>query len=127
MRLVDDYEHALTALDLAEPVARDNHMHRELSQVHYYRGSIFFPLGNLEGGLEQHGLALDHARRAGEADEEAQALSGLGDANYMRGYMITAFGFYDQCIELSRRHGFGRIEIANLTLRADTNLYQNRL
>ena len=41
--------------------------------------------------------------------------------------MITAFGFFDQCIELSRRHGFGRIEIANLTLRANANLYQNRL
>ena len=127
MRLVDDYDNALSALDQAEPIARANDMHRELSQVHYYRGSIYFPLGNLEGCLEQHGLALDHARRAGSAEEEALALSGLGDANYMRGYMITAFGFYDQCIELSRRHGFGRIEIANLTLRADTNLYQNRL
>ena len=84
-------------------------------------------MGNLEGCLEQHGLALDHARRAGSAEEEALALSGLGDANYMRGHMITAFGYFDQCIELSRDNGFGRIEIANLVLRADTNFYQNRV
>jgi tetratricopeptide (TPR) repeat protein len=127
MRPVDDYDRALATLDRAEPIARDNDMHRELSQVHYYRGSIYFPLGNLEGCLEQHGLALEYARRACSAEEETLALSGLGDANYMRGHMIKAFGYYDQCIELSHRNGFGRIEIANLVLRADTHLYQNRL
>lgn len=95
MRLVDDYDQALATLDRAEPIARDNEMHRELSQVHYYRGSIYFPLSNLEGCLEQRGLALDHARQAGSPEEEALALSGLGDANYMRGHMIMAFGYYD--------------------------------
>ena len=95
MRLVDEYDQALATLDRAEPIARDNEMHRELSQVHYYRGSIHFPLSNLEGCLEQHGLALDAARRAGTPEDEALVLSGLGDAIYMRGHMITAFGYYD--------------------------------
>ena len=35
MRLVDDYDQALATLDRAEPIVRDNDMHRELSQVHY--------------------------------------------------------------------------------------------
>ncbi len=31
MRLVDEYDQALATLDRAEPIARDNEMHREFS------------------------------------------------------------------------------------------------
>jgi len=38
------------------------------------------------------------------------ALGGLGDAEYVRGRMISAYDRFRQCVELSERHGFGRIE-----------------
>jgi hypothetical protein len=67
-------------------------------------------------------LAL--ARRLRSPLAEARALSGLGDAAYARGHMRTAHQHFDRCIALARRHGFGRIESANLHMRGLTVLYQ---
>ena len=127
MRVTDDYEEALAALDRAQDVAGPHGLHKELSRIHYYRGSLYFPLGNIDGCLEEHEKALDYARRAGSPEEEARALSGLGDADYLRGRMITAHGHFKRCIELCREHGFGRIEIANRYMVGVTLLYQNEL
>jgi tetratricopeptide (TPR) repeat protein len=72
-------------------------------------------------------LALDYAREAASPELEARALSGLGDAYYLRGRMITAHDRFQRCLELCGAHGFGRIEVANLYMRGTTNLYQNNL
>jgi len=37
--------------------------------------------------------------------------------------MITAHGHYSRCIDLSRKHGFGRIEVAHLGQRGFTRVY----
>jgi len=124
MRVVDAYDQALEILDKAEAVASgDPRLAAELSQIHYYRGSIYFPLGNIEGCFEQHELALQHGRRARSVECETRALSGLGDASYSRGRMVAALNYFRQCVELSESQGLGRIAINNHYMVAWTRLY----
>jgi class 3 adenylate cyclase/predicted ATPase len=125
MRIVDRIDDALGTLDRAQVMATEHRLDRELSQIHYCRGNLYFP--RFDGCLEQHELARRHARDAGSVEDEARALSGLGDAYYLRGRMITAHGHFDRCIELCREHGLARIEVANLQMSGATLLYQNRL
>jgi len=40
------------------------------------------------------------------------ALGGLGDAEYVRGRMISAYDRFRECVELCERRGLGRIEVA---------------
>ena len=58
---------------------------------------------------------------------EAQALGGLGEAEFVRGHMISAFEAYDACIALARREGDLRIVAANLSMRGQTLNYKNEL
>jgi tetratricopeptide (TPR) repeat protein len=123
MRITGDHERACAALDKAAAVALASDLAAELARVHYLRGSLHFPRGELEGCLREHGLALVQARRAGSPEIEAQALSGLGDAEYGRGRMVTAHACFQRCVTLCRGHGLGRIEVANLGAAGLTRLY----
>ena len=124
MRVVDAYDRALEVLDQAEAAAAgDPRLATELSKIHYYRGSVYFPLGNIDGCLKQHKLALQHGRKAKSVECEARALSGLGDASYLRGRMITALDYFRQCVDLSESHGLGRIAVSNHYMVAWTRLY----
>ncbi len=79
----NDPERAIrAAFDKAELAASRDNLTSELAQLHYLRGNLYFPLGNLDGCLEQHQLALDFARQVGSTESEALALSGLGDAKH---------------------------------------------
>ncbi|MCZ6575191.1 MAG: tetratricopeptide repeat protein [Gammaproteobacteria bacterium] len=127
LRVVDRYDEAFEALDLAESAATNHGLTGELAQIHYHRGNLYFPLGDIDRCLEQHELALRYARHAGSAEGEARALGGLGDAYYMRGHMITAHDHFHRCIELCRANGFGRIELPNLPMRGLTRWYQHDL
>ncbi len=51
----------------------------------------------------------------------------MGDAEYVRGRLLTARGYFERCIELCRRHGFGRIEVASLPMAAITRFYAGEL
>ncbi len=127
MRITDRYDEALAVLDQAEAVARRHGLVRERAEIHHIRGNLYFPLGKIDGCLEQHELARKHARAASALEDEAHALGGLGDAYYMRGRMITAFDHFNRCVELCRKRGFGRIEVANLPMRGHSRLYKNEL
>ena len=127
MRVVDRFDDALEVLQLAEAAAGAHVLAAERAHIHFYRGNIYFPLGNIDGCLEQHELARKAAREAGTPEDEARALSGLADAYYLRGRMITAHDHFHQCIELCRENGFGRIEVANLQMRGRTRYFQNLL
>ncbi len=127
MRVLDRYDEALEALEQAETIARGLGLDLERSQVHYYRGSLYFPLGNIEGCLKEHEQALAHSRRAHSPEWEARALSGLGDAYYSQGRMITSLKHFRTCIELCRKHGFGRIEVGNRYMIAWNRLYLNEV
>jgi len=123
MRVLDGYDEAFEALDKAEALAEPRALSSELTRIHYLRGSVCFPLARIEESLRHQQLALDYARKAGSLESEALALSGLGDAEYARGRLLTANEHFRDCVTLSRAHGFGRIEVANLPMLAWMHRY----
>ncbi|MGY8667079.1 adenylate/guanylate cyclase domain-containing protein [Bradyrhizobium sp. UFLA05-109] len=127
MRISDQIQDAFQALEEAQALATAENLIVELSRIHHLQGNLYFPLGKIESCVKQHDLALRYARQAGSAEREAQALGGLGDAAYVRGRMLTARRYFDQCVAVSRQHGFGRIEVANLNMAALTRQYANEL
>ena len=127
MRVVGRFEDALAVLDQAETMARDQHLTRDLAHVHHLRGNVYFPLGRLDGCLEQHELAQRLARETDAPDLEARSLGGLADANYMRGRMLTAYEHYRHCVELARERGLGAVEVANWPMVGCARRYTNEL
>lgn len=125
MRVSDNYKEALEALDRAELIAEAEELDLERSQTHYYRGNLYFPLGRIEECLVEQQKALDYAHRAGSVEGEARALSGLGDAHYLQGRMITAHDYFRRCVDFSRANALTRIEAGNRYMVAWTMLYQN--
>jgi tetratricopeptide (TPR) repeat protein len=116
MRVVDRLDEAISLLDRAQTVASRHGLLLELARIHHLRGNLFFPLGRLDDCADQHRFALDHARRAGSAREEAAALGGLGDASYAQGRIVSAHEQISRCVALAREHGFGQIEVANFSM-----------
>jgi tetratricopeptide (TPR) repeat protein len=100
----------------AEALTRDPGWEIEAAQIHYLRGSLYFPLGNIEGCQKEHERALELARRAGSPEWEARALSGLGDAHYAAARPLTSYRYFEECIQLSRAHSLGRVEVSNLAM-----------
>jgi DNA-binding winged helix-turn-helix (wHTH) protein/tetratricopeptide (TPR) repeat protein len=125
MQVMDRHDEALAALRHAEEALPGAGSPELRAQIHARRGNTYFILSDIEACLAQHEQALSYAREAGSPTCEAQALSGLGDAYYLRGRMRTAYEHFDCCIALCRRHGLGRIEVANLAMRGLTRSYQN--
>ena len=125
MRMVDDYDDALTALDQAQPVAEDEDLPGELSRIQELRGHLYFTLGKVDECLGAQTRALEFARADGSPELEALALGGLGDSEYAQARMITAHGHYENCIELSQKHGLGRIEVAYAVMIGQTQCYLN--
>jgi len=123
MRVTDNIDGALLALDQAESAARNYDLTPELSRIHHLRGNLYFPLGKIDSCLQQHEMALECARQASSPESEARALGGLGDAEYARGRMKSAYRYFNECVQLSRKQGFGRIEVANFSMLGDTRLY----
>jgi class 3 adenylate cyclase/tetratricopeptide (TPR) repeat protein len=123
LHVTDRYDEALAALDDAEAIASAAGLGLERARLHYLRGNIHFPRGRIEDCLREHQTALRHAREAGSPEAEARALGGLGDAAYVQGRFLTAYANYAHCVEVARRHGLGRIEVANLNMAAITRLY----
>lgn len=127
MRIIDQIQEAMVMLDKAEKPAIENHLALELAQIHHLRGNLFFPLGDHDGCVREHKEALKWAGEAGSQEAEARSLGGLGDAFYGPGRMATAHDYYDRCVAVSREHGFGQIEVANLPMVGWTLTFQNEL
>ncbi|SLN71292.1 adenylate/guanylate cyclase domain-containing protein [Oceanibacterium hippocampi] len=123
LRVADRQEAALEALDKAEAAATEHGLLSERGLIHYLRGNVYFPLGNIDGCLEEHEKAVGFAREVGSTKGEALALGGLGDAYYLRGYMRTAFEQFGACVKLCREHGYRRIEVANRHMVGWTRIY----
>ena len=127
LRISEGLEEALALLDLAEELAVRNDQAGELARIHHLRGNIFFPLGRIEGCAAEHERSLVFARRAASLEAEALALGGLGDAAYAQGRMRTARDNFGKCVDLSRHHGFGRIEVANRSMLGFSRFYLNEI
>lgn len=122
-RMTDDIDGALDDLARAEKLATMHQLDRDRARIHYLRGNLLFPRGDLEGCLREHQHSLEIARRIGSARLEAQALGGMGDGEYARGRMRTADDLLRSSVALSRQTGQGKIEVANLAQIGHTGLY----
>lgn len=122
-RVTEDIDGALADLTLAEEVTVRNHLTSEEARLRFLRGNLLFPRGDIDGCFREHARSLELARAAGGGEQEAAALGGLGDAEYVRGRMISAERRLRECVELSHRQGYGRIEAANHTQLAHAMLY----
>jgi tetratricopeptide (TPR) repeat protein len=112
-RLIAGVDAAFTALDRAEPLAREGHLTRELAEIHYLRGNLHFVRSAVDECRAQHAMALDYARSLGNPEWEARALSGLADADYASGRMRSALERFTRCVELCEANGLPRIAVPN--------------
>ena len=125
MRVLDRFDEAFEVLSQAEALALEPDDARRLADICFLRGNLHFPRGDFNGCQEQHARSLALAQRVGNPERQARALSGLGDASYMRGAMITAFGHFDRCVELGRQQNLPNIVAANQVMRGLARFYQN--
>jgi class 3 adenylate cyclase/tetratricopeptide (TPR) repeat protein len=119
-RVTDDLAGASSDLEAAEAVAINHNLLPERARIHFLRGNLCFPRGDIEGCLREHGAALALAREVGAAELEATALGGLGDTEYARGRMISGHKRFRESVEVSASRGFLRIEVANRPMLAFT-------
>ena len=127
LRLTDQHAEMLRVLDEAEPAAERQGLIPERARALQLRGNFFFVRGAIEDCLRVNRASLEFARATSSAELEAQALGGLGEADFARGRMISAYQSYDDCIELGREQRFLRVVAANLSMRGQTLCYMNRL
>jgi class 3 adenylate cyclase/tetratricopeptide (TPR) repeat protein len=127
LRVSEGLEEALSLIAHAQLTAERNDMVAELARIHHLRGNIFFPLGNIDGCRQEHERGLGFARRSGSPEAEARAFGGLADAAYAQGKMHSAFDHFSHCVSLSRKHGFGRIEVANRSMVGFSRIYLNEV
>jgi class 3 adenylate cyclase/predicted ATPase len=125
--IIETHEELVETLREAEELANANELIYELACIYQIRGGVYFFKGENESCLQASKTSLKFAREAGSPEIEARALSGLGDAEYSRGRYISAYEYFDQCIDLARKHGLGRIIAANLSMRSFLLIWMNDL
>jgi tetratricopeptide (TPR) repeat protein len=113
MRLRDSNRDALALLDEAEDVFSREGRLVELARLEHLRGNLAFPLGQTALCQAAHEKSIAYSDRCGSIELKARALGGLGDAAFARGCFLTAQRRFTECVELARKHGYGRIEVAN--------------
>jgi DNA-binding SARP family transcriptional activator len=126
LRVRDDLDGAAQMLLCAERAATARKLTAEHARVHFQRGNLLFPRGDLDGVRREHEHSLALAREAGSVELEVAALGGLGDAEFMRGCMLSAHRHYVDCVGLARRHRLKRIEAANQPMAAITRWYSGQ-
>jgi len=112
-RMRSEHGEARTALDRAMGLLGEDGHALERAQVHYYMGSLAFAQGDVAACRTQHEQGLAWAERAGDPEWQARALSGLGDAHYAAGRMVTASAYFKRCVGMAVERGMGRIELSN--------------
>jgi len=123
LRIMDRYEEALEALEHAESALGDSADLETRARIQTLRGNLCFPLGRLDACMQAHEQAHRFAMQAQSHLEIARALSGLGDAYYQRGKILTARQHFAQCIKEARDHGLVGVLLSNLPMLAVTNSY----
>jgi class 3 adenylate cyclase/tetratricopeptide (TPR) repeat protein len=126
MRLNDRIAEGLALLDQAEPLAAEAGQ-LELARLHHLRGNLLFPLGRDVECLQSHERSLLHAKAAGSFEAQGAALGGIGDGYYMKGLMRSANEQFRACVALARENGFGRLEVANLSMIGWTDIHLTRI
>ena len=126
-RITGAFDSAMDALNQAQPIADRLDLPVECSKIHHTRGNLLFAQGKVAECDAQHQLALAHAVRSRSVECEAQALSGLGDAQYAQGRMRGALAHFQRCVALCAGRNWVRIEGPNRCMTGHCLWYENRL
>ena len=110
LRDLGQYDQGLQMLDKAEVEAKEQDLLRELSEIHHFKGNIYFVQVDKEQCLAEQEQAYEAARQGGDAMLEAQALIGLFRASVLQGRMRTGAQHITRCMDLCHRMGFERLE-----------------
>jgi class 3 adenylate cyclase/tetratricopeptide (TPR) repeat protein len=114
-RDLGEYERGLDVLERAHDETARLDLAAPLSEIHHYRGNIFFLLHDHERCLDEQKLALELARRSGSKELEAHAYAGLARASYAAGRMRSGYQYARHgCLELCRREGFEQLEFTHM-------------
>jgi class 3 adenylate cyclase/tetratricopeptide (TPR) repeat protein len=122
-----EHREALEILEKTIEIAKQHKLALKLARIYRIEGNVHFYRGQIEKCLVANKKSLQFARVAESAEVEAHALSGLANAEYNRGRFISAHLYFDQCIELAREHGLGRVIAANLSMRSYVSCWQNEI
>ena len=125
LEIIEEHEKLIKVLPEAEALAKKHELDLELARIFQLRAGVLFFRSENEACFEASNAALRHARKAESLEIEARALSGLADAEYVRGNFTSAYNHFDKCIELAREHGFGRVIAANLSMRGFLSHWRN--
>ncbi|MEO8487465.1 MAG: adenylate/guanylate cyclase domain-containing protein [Betaproteobacteria bacterium] len=125
-RLSSAMKEGFATLDEAAPVAERLGLTRERARIAYLRGSLHFARGERERCEDQHRQALAFAHEAGDDACEAQASSGLADAMYASGRLISAQAAFERCVALCERRGDARFALMNRLMCALIDHYRGR-
>jgi tetratricopeptide (TPR) repeat protein len=126
-RMASDVARGLAALDVAQPLADAAGDARALAHIAYLRGSLHFATGDAGACREHHARALELAQAAGDAECEAQALSGIADALYAQGRYRSAHAAFARCLDICARHGFTRFSLMNQCMVAIIEAHLGRI
>jgi len=126
-RVTSDIPAAMAALDEAQAIAEQLGAAVQRSRVHHVRGNLHFARGDSAACGREHQAALRQAQQAHDAECEAQALGGLGDAQYLQGRMLSALGHFGRCVALCERAGLIKVEVPNRCMVGHCLFYANRL
>ena len=122
-RATGSVDAGLAMLDRAEALAAAAGLAREASRAAYLRGCFEFARGDARASQRAQEQALERARAAGDAECEAQALSGLADVLYADGRMRSAYAAFERCVALCDREGFTRLSLNNRCMLAIVQAY----
>lgn len=126
LNMLDALDAEERLLDDILPLAETLGAHTALAEIHYLKGSLYFPRGDFATSRAWQGRALEQARLAGDVRTEIQALSGLGDAHYAEGRMRSTREHFEHCVALCREHGHADLEASNLFMLGTARIYANQ-
>jgi class 3 adenylate cyclase/tetratricopeptide (TPR) repeat protein len=115
-RLTGAIAQGMEALGQAQLIAERLDLTVECSRIHHARGNLFFAQGDGAACEAEHKQALGDAQKSLNAECELQALSGIGDAHYAQGRMLTALGYFRRCVDLCHERGWIRLEVPNRSM-----------
>ncbi len=127
LRIRGRYRDGLAKLSAAETAAGTMRSVEFLARVHGLKGNLYFPLGEIDKCMAAHEKALHYGRECGSAEAQARAYSGMADAHYLRGRMLSAGKMFERCIDLARANDLTSIVSANLSMLALTKMYAMEL
>jgi tetratricopeptide (TPR) repeat protein len=126
-RVTTDIPAAMAALDQAQLIAERLGSAGQRSRIHHVRGNLLFAMGDGAACRLEHEAALQQAQHAHDSECEAQALGGLGDAQYLQGRMLTGLDYFSRCVDLCERAGLTKVRIPNRCMVGHCLYYANRM